>query len=150
MRPAFAPTLLAAAVAVAVLGPAQAPTVVLAYRAASEDDASRGILRVELTAGRTARVVVWERDCGLSGRRDAAVPPLEAVDQYWTFQIDLAKDERGRPAARVRYRLVKPAGPGPDQDRLVLLDGRDVLAIEGFSARTDCRYDRIHLSVSGA
>jgi hypothetical protein len=128
---------------------AQSAVVVLTYRAQSEDDASAGRLRLELSASRPARAVVWERACTVSARRDADAPDAD-VDQFWTFRIDLAKDARGRPAARVRYRLVTASGPGREQERLVVLDGKDTLALDGFSARTDCRYDRVLLSISGA
>jgi hypothetical protein len=123
--------------------------VVLSYRAATEDDSSSGNLRMSLSAGRVMTAVVWERECALASKRDADAPGVDS-DQFWSFRVELTKDPRGRPAARVRYRAVKgPAKPGAEQDRLLLLDGKDTLAIDGFSARTDCRYDRIHLTVSG-
>jgi len=85
---------------------AQAPAVVLAYRAASEDDTSTGRLRLELAAGRIARAVVWERACAVSAWRDAAEPDVKA-DQFWTFRVELAKDAKGRAAARVRYLMTR-------------------------------------------
>jgi hypothetical protein len=127
---------------------APAPAVVITYRAATEDDASTGRLRLMLAAGRIARAVVWERECTVSSRTDVDSPAVDA-DQYWTFRVDLAKDATGQPAARVRYRLMKPDRPGKEEDRLLRLDGKDTLAIDGLSARTDCRYDRIHVLVSG-
>jgi len=126
----------------------QATAVVLTYRAATEDDASSGRVRLDLAAGRIARAVVWERACAVSAWRDAAEPDVNA-DQFWTFRVELTKDAKGRAAARVRYRLVKESGAGPEQERVIVFDGKDTLAIDAFSARTDCRYDRIHLAVSG-
>lgn len=123
--------------------------VVLSYRAATEDDSSSGTMRLTLAAGKPVTAVVWERECALVSKRDTETPGVES-DQFWWFRIEPAKDPRGRAAARVRYRSVKgPEKPGAEQDRLLLLDGKDTLAIDAFSARTDCRYDRIHLSVSG-
>jgi len=127
----------------------QATAVVIAYRAASEDESSTGRVRLDLAAGRIARAVVWERACAVSARRDADAPDVDA-DQFWTFRVEVTKDAKGRTAARVRHRLVKASGAEPEQERVIVLDGKDALAIDGFSARTDCRYDRIHLAVSGA
>jgi hypothetical protein len=146
MRTAGAALLLA--LALGSRGATQAPAIVLTYRAASEDDASSGRVRLELAASRAARAVVWERACALASRRDADAPDVDA-DQFWTFRIELTKDARGRAAARVRYRVVTESGPGPEQDRTILLDGKASVAIDAFSARTDCRYDRIQLAVSG-
>ena len=122
--------------------------VVLSYRAATEDDSSSGSVRLTLAAGKPVTAVVWERECAVASKRDADAPGVES-DQFWAFRIEPAKDPRGRAAARVRYRAVKGPEKPAEQDRLLLLDGKDTLAIDAFSARTDCRYDRIHLSVSG-
>lgn len=126
----------------------QTPSVTLTYRAPSEDQASSGRLQLTLSTTRAARAVVWERACAVSARRDAEAPDVDA-DQFWTFRIDLTKDARGRAAARVRHRRVSEAGPGKEDDRTILLDGKDTLAIDAFSARTDCRYDRIQIAISG-
>jgi hypothetical protein len=126
----------------------QAPSLVVTYRAASEDDAPVGRLRLPLAAGKPATAVVAEFDCRVSARPDAQAPQDDA-DQFWSIHAELTKDAKGRTSARVRYRLVKPSGAGPEQQRVILLDGRDTLAIDGFSARTDCRYDRILVTIAG-
>lgn len=127
----------------------QAPSLVIAYRAASEDDASAGRLRVPLAAGKPATAIVAEFECRVSARPNAAAPAGDA-DQFWSIHAELTKDAKGRASARVRYRLVKPSGAGAEQDKTIVLDGRETLAIDGFSARTDCRYDRILVTISGA
>ena len=134
--------------AVAVSAP-QTPTLVIAYRAASEDDASSGRLRVPLAAGKPATAIVAEFECRVSAQPNADAPPGDA-DQFWRIHAELTKDAKGRASARVRYRLVKPSGAGAEQDKTIVLDGRETLAIDGFSARTDCRYDRILVTISGA
>ena len=152
MRPSLLVIVTAGATAVTPAFPAQTPAVVVTYRAATEDDASSGRVRLTLAAGRTARAVVWETACAVSSRIGADTPAVES-DQFWVFRVDLAKDSAGKPAARVRYRVMKPNRPAKeapkDEERIVRLDGRDALVLDAFSARTDCRYDRIHLSVSG-
>jgi hypothetical protein len=127
----------------------QTPTLTIAYRAASEDDASTGRLRLPLAAGKPATAVVAEFECRVSARPNAGAPQGDA-DQFWSIHAELTKDAKGRASARVRYRLVKPSGAGAEQDRTIALDGRETLAIDGFSARTDCRYDRIIVTISGA
>jgi hypothetical protein len=126
----------------------QSPSLVIAYRAASEDDASTGRLRLPLTAGKPATAVVAEFECRVSARPGADAPGSDA-DQFWRIRADLTKDAKGRAAARIRHRLVKPSGAGAEQDKTIALDGRDTLAIDGLSARTDCRYDRILVTISG-
>jgi 3-hydroxy-3-methylglutaryl CoA synthase len=134
--------------AVTVSAP-QTPTLVIAYRAASEDDASAGRLRLPLTAGKPATAVVVESECRVSAQPNADAPQGDA-DQFWRIHAELTKDAKGRVSARVRYRLVKASGAGAEQDKVIVLDGRDTLAIDAFSARTDCRYDRILVTISGA
>lgn len=147
MRPAPA-ACVAFGLALFAAAPLQVTPVTLAYRTASEDDSPAGRMRLELTAGRLSRAVVWEHACSVSARRDAEEPGSDA-DQFWTFRLELTKDAKGRPAVRVRHRVVKPSGLAPEQDRLLVLDGKDTLVVDAFSARTDCRYDRVHLTVSG-
>ena len=133
--------------AVAVSAP-QTPALVIAYRAASEDDASAGRLRLPLAAGKPSTAVVSEFECRVSARPNADAPQGDA-DQFWRIHADLTKDAKGRVSARVRYRLVKASGADAEQEKVIVLDGRDTLAIDGFSARTDCRYDRIIVTISG-
>jgi hypothetical protein len=127
----------------------QAAALVIHYRAASEDEASTGRLRLPLAAGKPSTAVVAEFECRVSARPNADAPQSDA-DQFWRIHAELTKDAKGRASARVRYRLVKPSGAGAEQQQVIVLDGRDTLAIEGFSARTDCRYDRILVTISGA
>ena len=127
----------------------QAPTLQINYRAASEDEASTGRLQLPLISGKPATAVVAEFECRVSAQSNADAPRGDA-DQFWRIRAELTKDAKGRASARVRYRLVKPSGAGAEQDRTIVLDGRATLAIDGFSARTDCRYDRILVTISGA
>ena len=134
---------------VVAASPPQSPTLVIAYRAASEDDASAGRLRVALAAGKAATAVVAEFECRVSARPNADAPQGDA-DQFWRIHAELTKNAKGRVSARVRYRLVKASGAGVEQEKVIVLDGRETVAIDGFSARTDCRYDRILVTISGA
>ncbi len=122
-------------------------TVTLKYRAASEDEASTGQILLNIGPGETGRAAVWERECALRARANADVPGTDA-EQFWSIRGELSKDTRGRSVLRVRYRLVKEGSSGPEEDRSILTDGKDTLALEAFSARTSCRYDRIHATIT--
>ena len=122
-------------------------TLTIKYRAASEDDSSTGQMLVNVTTGQTGQAAVWERECGVHARANADVPGTD-VDQFWSIRADLGKDSGGRAVALVRYRLVTSAGAAQWQERSLLLDGKDTLALDALSARTNCRYDRFYVTIS--
>jgi N-acyl-D-amino-acid deacylase len=125
----------------------QGATVTIAYRAASEDDASTGRVTLSVAAGQIARASVWEHACTVRSRADAESPGTDA-DQFWSFRADLTTTRTQVTTVRLRYRLVTAAGQGPELERVLVVDGRDTLSLEGFSARRDCRYDRVLVTVS--
>ncbi len=125
----------------------QSAIVTIAYRAASEDDASTGRVTLALVAGRIGRASVWEYACAVRARADAENPGTEA-DQFWSFRADLTTTKTLVTTARLRYRLVTAAGQGPELERILVVDGRDTLSLDALSARRDCRYDRVLVTVS--
>lgn len=146
--PTRLPVICLSVLGVAAVSAPQAPSLVIAYRAASEDDASAGRLRLPLVAGKPSTAIVSEFECRVSARPNADAPQGDA-DQFWSIHAELTKDAKGRVSARVRSRLVKASGAGAEQQKVIVLDGRETVAIDGFSARTDCRYDRILVTISG-
>jgi hypothetical protein len=137
-----------------VAGSAQQPAtptvrVLVRYAVSSEDDASNGgRLTLAIAAGETKNVVVWEAACRVSGAAGTALAPSDA-EQSWTFQIDLTRGADRRLSARVHYRhhTARP-GDAPETSREVRTDGRDELNLESLSARTDCRYDHLHITIT--
>ena len=131
--------------------PAATATVVVSYSVVSEDDTSnRGSVTLALKAGEVRQAIVWELDCHLDARANAAAA-APGVDQYWNFKADVVAAPDGRPAVRIRYVRIRIAAAGPqppEKQQLLPLDGTGALAITEFSTRTDCRYDRINLSVT--
>ncbi len=125
----------------------QGATVTIAYRAASEDDASTGRVTLPVAPGRIGRASVWEHACTVRSRADAESPGTDA-DQFWSFRADLTTTKSLVTTVRLRYRLVTAAGQGPELERVLAVDGHDTLSLEGFSARRDCRYDRVLVTVS--
>jgi hypothetical protein len=126
--------------------PAPDPSILLSYRAATEDEGVSGRATLTLHAGEVTRAAVWELGCRLGVRTDAGAPSSD-VDQYWSVQAELTKASAG-PVVRIRYRVVKPPAAGSQKEHLLRLDGRNPLHLEELSARTDCRYDRIYLTLS--
>jgi hypothetical protein len=131
----------------AVAAPQTRAQLTIKFRAASEDEDSTGQILVMVTPGQTARAAVWERECAVRARANADEPGVDA-EQFWSIRADLTKDPRGRPAVRLRHRLVKAAGAGVEQERAILLDGKDTLGLDALSARTGCRYDRIYVTIT--
>ncbi len=118
------------------------------YTAASEDDPSTsGRLTLTLDAGSVKHAAVWEAGCHLAGAAEPA--PSSDADQAWTFDADIVRGRDNRPAVRVRYRHLTPSGrPAPDVTRTLTPDGADTLSLNELSTHTDCRYDRIHITLS--
>ncbi len=135
-------------------GSAQQPAtpsvrVLVRYAASSEDDAANGgRFTLAIASGETKSAVVWEAACRVSGAAGTALAPSDA-EQSWTLQIDLTRGADSRISARVRYRH-RTARPGdaPETSREVHTDGRDELSLDALSARTDCRYDHIHITIT--
>lgn len=137
-----------------VAGAAQQPAtpsvrILVRYAVSSEDDAANGgRFTLAIAPNETKSAVVWEAACRVSGAANTAVVPSEA-EQAWTFQIDLTRGADSRVSARVRSRhhAARP-GDAPDTSREVKTDGRDELSIDGLSARTDCRYDHLRITIT--
>jgi hypothetical protein len=124
--------------------PARTARVLVRYSAASEDEGpTAGRVALPLVAGTVSRAVVWEAGCQLFSQAERAAPPSGA-DQFWTFTAEPAPDNPS--AARVRYRHVgaRPAD-APETTRVLRIDAADAINLNELSARTDCRYDRVHL-----
>jgi len=137
-----------------VAGAAQQPAtpsvrVLVRYAASSEDDAANGgRFTLAIAPGETKSAVVWEAACRVGGAAGTTQAPSDA-EQSWTFQIDLTRGADSRVRARVRYRhqTARP-GDAPETSRDVQTDGRDELSLDGLSARTDCRYDHLHVTIT--
>lgn len=125
------------------------PRLLVRYSAASEDDPSTsGRLTVALDANGVKSAAVWEAGCHVAGAADRASSP--DADQAWTFDAELVRGRDNRPAARLRYRHFTSNGrAAPEATRVLALDGVDALSVNELSARTDCRYDRIHITITG-
>ena len=135
--------------ATALVGQPAPGRVTVRYTISSEDEpATSGRLTLPIQAAGTSTGVVWEGGCRLASALVDA-PPREA-EQFWTFTVDLTRDSRGQPAARLRYRHTSAdARPSAEVTRVLSLDGSDPLALNELSSRTDCPYDRIHLTAAG-
>ena len=137
-----------------VAGSAQQPAtpnvrVLVRYAVSSEDDAANGgRFTLAIAPGETKSGVVWEAACHVGGAAVTEQAPSDA-EQSWTFQIDMTRGADGRVSARVRYRhhTARP-GDAPEVSREVHADGRDELTIDGLSARTDCRYDHLRITIT--
>jgi len=128
-----------------------APTVrvLVRYAAASEDEAANsGRVAVAIASGETKSAVVWEAACRVGAAADTVAPPTDA-EQSWTFRIDLTRGADGGVSARVRYRhaTARP-GDAPEMSRVLRTDGRDELSVDALSARTDCRYDHLRVTIT--
>jgi hypothetical protein len=117
------------------------------YSTASEDDPSTsGRLTLTLDANGVKRVGIWEAGCHVAGATDRA--PSADADQAWTFDADIVRGRENRPTVRVRYRHLAPTVRATaDATRVLALDGTDTLSLNELSAHTDCRYDRIHITL---
>lgn len=118
------------------------------YSVVSEDEpGNRGQLQMTPAAGESRTAVVWESACRLGGRTGALVPASDS-DQYWSLTATLSAGSR--PTLRIRHQHVRAGAPAtPAQERVLPLDGATSLTLDGFSARTDCRYDRISVAITG-
>ena len=128
--------------------PPQSARVVIGYVASSEDEPSNpGRLAVPLPTSGAKTAWVWEAGCRMAAASDRE-PPGDA-DQSWTFVVDLVRGSDNLPAARLRYRHTSANGRAtPEETRVLRLDSADALDMNEVSARTDCRYDRVHITAS--
>jgi hypothetical protein len=142
---------LAAILIVAATGQSSPPDtarVVVRYSVSSEDDGSNsGRVILQLTATAQKDAVVWEAGCHVAASDTSSAMPSSA-DQSWWLRADLARDRANRLAVRVRHRHLTARGTSAEETRLLSIGGTDTLSLNELSAHTDCRYDRIHLSVS--
>jgi hypothetical protein len=131
-----------------VLGPQHAPAdrvaVAIQFRAVSEDEtANGGEVTLDLGSGESRAASVWERECRVAGQAGSDVPA--DADQFWTFRASRAGER-----VRVRHRHVD-GGRGataPEEETVLSTDGRNPLVLSALSASTQCRYDRIAVTVS--
>jgi hypothetical protein len=122
--------------------------VVVQYRASSEDDTSNtGKVTLPLKAGEIKRAVLWEADCHLTAATDGSAPPSGA-EQVWGLQAELTRGRDNRPAVRLTSQHVAPNGAVREEAHVLALDDPHPLAMSELSARTDCRYDRIHVTIA--
>jgi hypothetical protein len=118
------------------------------YRVNSEDGTAGGsAFRLPVSAGQPSPAVVWEHDCALGGAPSVNEPPVPA-DQYWIFEAS-EEAARGARQIRIRYRVVANGGakPAPFRTHTIALDKPAPLVLHELSARRDCRYDRLTISV---
>jgi len=122
--------------------------VVVQYRVSSEDDTSNsGKVTIALKAGQTGRARIWETSCHLTAVTDDTATPADA-EQVWGMSAELTRDRDNRPAVRLTTSHVAPNGVVHDETHVLALDDARPLALSELSARTDCRYDRIHLTIA--
>ena len=121
---------------------------VVQYRVSSEDDTSNaGKLTLPLRSGEVKRARVWEAECHVSAS-DASTAPDVAPEQLWGFGAELVHGRDNRPSVRLTASYVAPNGIVHDSTHTLTLDDPHPLAISELSARTDCRYDRVHLTLA--
>ena len=122
--------------------------VVVQYRASSEDDTSNtGKLMLALKTGDVGRARIWEAGCHLTGVTDAT-PTSADAEQVWGLSAELARGRDNRPAVRLTSVHIAPNGVTHEEAHMLTLDDARPLAMSELSARTDCRYDRIHLTIA--
>ena len=143
---------LAAMLVVAAAGqvspPAPAARVVVRYSVSSEDDTTNsGRVILQLQASDVKDAVVWEAGCHVAGSEDPSAIPSSA-DQSWSLRADLARARDNRPAVRVRHRHYTARGTSAEETRVLSIGGTDTLSLNELSTHTDCRYDRVHVTVS--
>jgi hypothetical protein len=142
---------LAAILIVAAVGqnsPASATRIQVRYSVSSEDDTSNsGRVLLQLRAGELKNAVVWEAGCHVAASDDSSATPASA-DQSWWLRVDLTRGRDNRPAVRVRHRHLTARGTSAEETRVLAIGAAETLSLNELSAHTDCRYDRIHVTVS--
>jgi len=122
--------------------------VVVEYRVSSEDDPSNaGKIALPLKTGDLKRARVWEAGCRVSAVADNSSAPPDA-EQVWGVQAELTRDRDNRPAVRIATAHVAPNGTVHEETHVLPIDDPHPLGLSDLSARTDCRYDRIHLTIA--
>jgi hypothetical protein len=118
-------------------------------RPAARGASNHGQVTLALRTGLVRSAIVWEAACRLAARADSLTPSADA-DQYWSLTAELVTGTAARPHVRVPYRHVRiSAGAAPPEvDRVLSLDGRDLLVISDFAASASCRYDRVTIALS--
>ena len=119
------------------------------YRVNSEDgSAGSDAFRLAVSSARPSSAVVWERDCTIGGAPNRTEPTAPA-DQYWTFEA-IEENARGQRQVRIRYRVVVSGATTqtPERTHTIALDQPVPLVLNELSARRDCRYDRLTISLS--
>jgi hypothetical protein len=123
----------------------------VSYATVGKDDAAnRGSVSVLVKTGEVRSVIVWESECQLAARANAAAA-APGVDQYWTFRSTLEASADGRPGLRVRYQRTRIAAAGqqPAEKELWLpLDGVTPLKVTESSTRKNCGYKEFTVSVT--
>ena len=133
-------------------GPSNPATLQVSYAAVSDKDtANKGSVTVTVKTGEVRSAIVWESECHLAARANAAAA-APGVDQYWTFQATLASSSDGRPGLRVKYQRTRIAAAGPqppEQQQWLPLDGTTPLVVTESSWRKNCRYKQFTITVTG-
>lgn len=143
---ALAAILIAAAVGQS--SPQATARVVVRYSVSSEDDtANSGRLILQLQANDVKDAVIWEAGCHVAASDDPSATPSSA-DQSWSLRADLARGRDNRPAVRVRHRHYTARGTSAEETHLIAIGGTDALSLNELSTHTDCRYDRVLVTVS--
>ena len=142
---------LAAILIVAAAGqtrPADTTRVLVRYAVSSEDDSTNtGRVILQLSASDQKEAVVWEAGCHVAASDDPSATPSSA-DQSWWLRVDLTRGRDNRPAVRVRHRHFTARGTSAEETRVLAIGSAETLSLNELSAHTDCRYDRIHVTVS--
>ena len=143
---------LAAMLIVAAAGqtrPADTTRVLVRYAVSSEDDSTNaGRVILQLSASDQKDAIVWEAGCHVAASDgDPSATPSNA-DQSWWLRVDLTRGRDNRPAVRVRHRHLTARGTSAEEARVLAIGAAETLSLNELSAHTDCRYDRIHITVS--
>ena len=142
---------LAAMLIVAAAGqtrPADTTRVLVRYAVSSEDDSTNaGRVILQLSASDQKEAVVWEAGCHVAASDDPSATPSSA-DQSWWLRVDLTRGRDNRAAVRVRHRHFTARGTSAEDTRVLAIGSAETLSLNELSAHTDCRYDRIHVTVS--
>lgn len=131
--------------------PPSPATVLVSYvTVGKEDAANRGSVSVLVKTGEVRSAIVWESECHLAARANAAAA-APGVDQYWTFRSTLEASADGRPGVRVRYQRTRAAAAGQqpeEKDQWLPLDGKTPLSVTESSSRKNCGYKEFTVSVT--
>jgi hypothetical protein len=142
---------LAAMLIVAAAGqtrPSDTTRVFVRYAVSSEDDSTNaGRVTLQLSASDQKEAVVWEAGCHVAASDDSSAMPSSA-DQSWWLRVDLTRGRDNRPAVRVRHRHLTARGTSAEETRVLAIGATETLSLNELSAHTDCRYDRIHITLS--